>query len=58
MAYRKFNGKRYYESMIRYNKPDAEKAAKSIRNRGGMARITRVRNNVGSGYMYTIWERG
>lgn len=56
MAYRIFNGKRYYETELRYSKADAAKSAKAIRAKGGNARITvsgKPPNRI-----YTIWARG
>lgn len=51
MARRKFNGKYYNESMVRYTKKDAKDAAERIRERGGLARITKEKG------FWVVWER-
>lgn len=48
---RKFGGKVYTESEIRYTKSDARDTAEEHRKGGRLARITK------SGKMYIIWVR-
>jgi len=52
MARRKFGGKYYKESMVRYSKRDAQETARRIRSRGALARITK------EGKFWMVWERG
>lgn len=54
----KFDGKEFYVAGWKHRKTDAEKLANHIRERNGLARILKEKNDGNNQIGYTVYRRG